>query len=151
MGRTTVLSHVHRIVGGVFLGVRQFLDALAARTPEAIEEAFLAMLDHALADTDLVIVDDLHLVTAIVDSCTYTRSYLLDAALTAVLTEAAARERGWSLGLPVRSPNPLAVAPIPSRLPNSALRITPASARHGCRRRSRPASTTRKSTDLLRR
>ena len=107
MGRTTVLSHVHRIVGGVFLGVRQFLDALAARTPEAIEEAFLAMLDHALADTDLVIVDDLHLVTAIVDSCTYTRSYLLDAALTAVLTEAAARGKRLVFGTAGEEPQPV--------------------------------------------
>ena len=47
MGRTTVLSHIHGIVGGVFLGVRQFLNELTARAPQAIEEAFLAMLDHA--------------------------------------------------------------------------------------------------------
>ncbi len=98
MGRTTVLSHVHGVVGGVFLGARQFLDELTARAPEAIEEAFLAMLDHALTDNDLVIVDDLHLVTMVVDSCSYTRSYLLDAALTAVTTEAIARNKKLIFG-----------------------------------------------------
>jgi SpoVK/Ycf46/Vps4 family AAA+-type ATPase len=98
MGRTTVLSHMHGIVGGVFLGVRQFLNELTARAPQAIEEAFLAMLDHALADYDLVIVDDLHLVTTVVDSCSYTRSYLLDAALTAVTAEAIAKNKKLIFG-----------------------------------------------------
>lgn len=98
MGRTTVLSHVHGIAGGIFLGVRQFLNELTARPPEAIEEAFVAMVDQALADADLVIVDDLHLVTAVVESCDYARSNLLDAALTAIVTEAAARNKKLIFG-----------------------------------------------------
>ncbi len=98
MGRTTVLAHVHGIAGGIFLGIRQFLNELTARTPEAIEEAFLGILDRALAGADLVIVDDLHLVTAIVDSCSYIRSYLLDAALTAVMSEAVASNKRLIFG-----------------------------------------------------
>ena len=98
MGRTTVLSHIHSIVGGVFLSIRQFLNELTARAPEAIEEAFLAMLDQALADHNLVIVDDLHLVTAVVNNCDYTRSHLLDAALTAILTDAIARNKKLIFG-----------------------------------------------------
>src|SRR5580700_3740918 len=77
MGRTAVLSHVHSIVGGTFLSIRQFLDELIGRTPEAIEEAFLSMLDKALAAADLVIDDDLHLVNAVVQGCSYARSNLL--------------------------------------------------------------------------
>jgi transitional endoplasmic reticulum ATPase len=93
MGRTTVLSHVHAIAGGIFLSIRQFLDQLTAREPAAIEEAFLTMLDWAMLDADLVIVDDLHLVTAVVDSCDYMRSNLLDAALTAVMADITARNK----------------------------------------------------------
>src|SRR5579863_1549201 len=89
MGKTTVLQKVHRQAGGRMLGVRQFLEALAARGPTAIEEAFLAMLDEAVAGHDIVFVDDLHLVTNIVEGCDYQRAHLLDAALTAVLGEAA--------------------------------------------------------------
>ncbi|HLK64659.1 MAG TPA: AAA family ATPase [Bryobacteraceae bacterium] len=88
-GKTTILEEVHRQAGGVLLGVRQFLVELISRGPAAIEEAFLAMLDQALAGNELVLVDDLHLVTNIVDDCEYPRSHLLDAALTAVLAEAA--------------------------------------------------------------
>ena len=91
MGKTTVLLEVHRQAGGAFLGVRQFLDVLIAREPAAIEEAFLEMLDTALAGHDIVFVDDLHLITNVLESCDYPRTYLLDAALTAVLGEAAAQ------------------------------------------------------------
>jgi len=107
MGRTTVLAHVHSAAGGVLLGVRQFLKELTARTPEAIEEAFLAMLDRALVDADLVFVDDLHLVTAIVNGCDYPRTYLLDAALTAVMTEAAARNKKLIFGTAGDEPPPV--------------------------------------------
>src|SRR5579863_484234 len=79
MGRTTVLAHFHALFGGIFLGVRELLNELTARAPEAIEEAFLAILDRALADADLVIVDDLHLVRAVVDNCNYHRTNLLEA------------------------------------------------------------------------
>jgi hypothetical protein len=90
-GKTTILQEVHRQAGGKLLGVRDFLEALIARGPAAIEEAFLAMLDAAVAGHDLVLVDDLHLVANIVEDCEYPRSHLLDAALTAVLGEAAAQ------------------------------------------------------------
>ncbi|HTS29896.1 MAG TPA: ATP-binding protein [Bryobacteraceae bacterium] len=90
-GKTTVLQEVHRQAGGHMLGVRQFLEALNARGTSAIEEAFLGMLDDAVAAHALIFIDDLHLVTNIVDDCDYPRSHLLDAALTAVLGEAAAQ------------------------------------------------------------
>src|SRR5882757_3748084 len=61
-GKTTILRKAHAKLGGAFAGVRQFLSALDGRQPAAIEEAFLAMLEEALASKDLVIVDDLHLV-----------------------------------------------------------------------------------------
>jgi predicted AAA+ superfamily ATPase len=98
MGRTTVLSHVHQVAGGIFLSIREFLDQLTAREPAAIEEAFLTMIDWAMLDADLVILDDLHLVTAVVDSCEYTRTNLLDAVLTALLSAATARGKKLVFG-----------------------------------------------------
>src|SRR2546422_11739697 len=88
MGRSTILRKAHATLGGALVGVRQFLALLSARQPMAIEETFLDMIEQALASHDLVIVDDLHLVTNVVDSCDYPRGFLLDAALTSILGEA---------------------------------------------------------------
>ena len=99
MGRTTVLRSLHSSTGGAFAAVRQFMDILASRQPAAIEEAFLQMIEEALASHDLVIVDDLHLVTSVVESCNYARSYMLDAALTAIMGEAGARNKKLVFGV----------------------------------------------------
>jgi hypothetical protein len=99
MGRSTILRKVHSVLGGAFVGVRQFIDALSARQPEAIEEAFLNAIEEVLASNNLVTVDDLHLVTSVVDNCDYPRSYLLDAALTAMLGEASARKKKLVFGV----------------------------------------------------
>jgi transitional endoplasmic reticulum ATPase len=107
VGRTTVLRHIHAVAGGALLEIRAFLDALCAREPDAIEESFLAMLDAALAAHDLVIVDDLHLVTAIVDKFRYRRAFLLDAALTAILGEAVALKKKLIFGVEDDLPWPL--------------------------------------------
>ena len=89
-GKTTVLDYVHQKLGGVRIGVREFLSKLAAYEPFAIEEAFLDMLDAAVAQHDLVIVDDLHLIKNVAESCDYTRKNLFDAVMTAALAAAAA-------------------------------------------------------------
>jgi len=68
------------------------MDILASRQPAAIEEAFLQMIEEALASHDLVIVDDLHLVTSVVETCNYAR-YMFDAALTAIMGEDGARNK----------------------------------------------------------
>lgn len=84
-GKTTVLDNVHAELGGARIGVREFLSKLAAFEPFAIEEAFLDLLDAAVAAQDLVIVDDLHLIKNIVESCDYTRKGLFDCVMTAAL------------------------------------------------------------------
>ncbi len=107
MGKTIILRKAHARLGGAFLGVRQFLRTLEARQPAAIEEAFLAMLEEAIAGHDLVIVDDLHLVTNIVDNFHYSRRYLLDAALTSILGEAGAQKKKLLFGVHGDSPWPV--------------------------------------------
>ena len=84
-GKTTVLDYVHQKLGGVRIGVREFLIKLAAYEPSAIEEAFLDLIDAEIAQHDLVIVDDLHLIKNVVESCDYTRKNLFDAVMTAAL------------------------------------------------------------------
>ena len=72
-GMTTILEMLHAARGGVIIGVREFLAGLMASDPLAIEEAFLRMIEDAMHAHDLVIVDDLHLVTNIVDNYNYSR------------------------------------------------------------------------------
>ncbi len=88
-GKTTVLGYVHRQLGGVLIGVRKFLAKLAGYEPAAVEEAFLDLFDEHIAEHDLLIVDDLHLVKNVVESCDYIRKSLFDAVLTAALESAA--------------------------------------------------------------
>jgi transitional endoplasmic reticulum ATPase len=88
MGRTTILTSLHNATGGVSLDIRQFLSLLAQRDPLAIEESFLQWIDQALRESDLAIVDDLHLIAAVVNSYDYPRSGLLDVVLTTLVDEA---------------------------------------------------------------
>jgi MoxR-like ATPase len=77
-GKTTVLRHIHKQRGGAYIGVRAFRGT--------VEGAFLRAIEDAIHAYDLVLVDDLHLVTGA--SRRNTRRYLLDAALTSLLGEA---------------------------------------------------------------
>jgi transitional endoplasmic reticulum ATPase len=94
-GKTTILERIQQVAGGVLVGMEQFTDLLAERQPGAIEEAFRDLIEWALASHDLAIVDDLHLITEVVESCDYPRGNLLNAVLTAIL--AGARARGKKL------------------------------------------------------
>jgi len=65
------------------------------------------MMERSLADCDLVIVDDLHLLTSVTDSSYYQRTYLLDAALTAILAETGARAKKLVFGAEDELPWPI--------------------------------------------
>ncbi len=92
-GKTTVLTHVHRELGGTRIGVREFLAKVSAHGADAFEEAFLDLIDTAIGQHDVVIVDDLHLIKNIVDSCDYNRQSLFDAVMKAVLADVAAARK----------------------------------------------------------
>ncbi|HVV44499.1 MAG TPA: ATP-binding protein [Bryobacteraceae bacterium] len=90
-GKTTVLDEIHRELGGVRVGVSEFLAGLTAGDPLAIEEAFLAAMEKAMLRAELVIVDDLHLIRNITESYKYTRGNLFTLVLSSILADAARR------------------------------------------------------------
>lgn len=99
LGRTTVLESVRDSTGGAFLSCSHFMERLRAHQPKALEETFVEMALDRLKGSELVIVDDLHLIREIVDRYEYPRQHLFEVALTAILNEAASRGRKMLFGL----------------------------------------------------
>jgi transitional endoplasmic reticulum ATPase len=89
VGRTTVLRQLHRELGGAFLNMRDFTATLRHRDPAALEETFEQLVLEALEAHDVVIVDDLRLLSAVTSHHFYPRYDLLDAPLTTLTTFAA--------------------------------------------------------------
>jgi hypothetical protein len=82
--------------------------SLASHRSYAIEDALLQTIERALDAYDLVIVDDLHMMTRIVSSRGSASTYLLDAALTAILAEAAVARKKLVFSLEGDLPWPIA-------------------------------------------
>lgn len=106
-GKTLILGEIHRACGGALLGMREFISSLQSHAPAAIEESFVRMVERAMADHDVVLIDDLHRVMNTVESCNYPRAELLDAALTAVLGEAVSLGRKLLFVVEDRVPSPI--------------------------------------------
>jgi len=92
-GRTTVLRAVEAATGGALIGAREFMSVLAGHQAAAIEEAFVSLMDRVLDRHGFAILDDFHLINAVVNACDYPRTWLLDVALTAILERAIARNQ----------------------------------------------------------
>jgi transitional endoplasmic reticulum ATPase len=92
MGKTTILNELQAAIGGVLLNSSEFLVELGWRHPLAIEESFLDAVRRGLAQSNLVMVDDLHLVYNVVgNGCgTYPRNGLIEAPAESLMAEAAA-------------------------------------------------------------
>jgi ATP-dependent 26S proteasome regulatory subunit len=88
MGKSTILRKLASQRPSCLLGAREFMDALSAGAPAALEEAFLRVIDEAIDGHELIIFDDLSLITDVTGACDYTRSHLLDVALTAAADKA---------------------------------------------------------------
>jgi hypothetical protein len=70
------------------LGSKELHAVRETQGPAAIEEAFFRMIEDGLVADDLVLVDDLTMVTDAARAGGHSREHLLDAALTAILAEA---------------------------------------------------------------
>lgn len=84
-GKTTVLRDFRAETGGLFLGMREFMRAVDKREPLALEEAWIQLVEASFEKHDLVMLDDLQLIAAVVDGYSYPRSNLWDIAITAVV------------------------------------------------------------------
>lgn len=109
-GRSTVLAALHDRLGGVLLTVKDFVAALEKRHPLALEEAFFERAFDALREHDTVIVDDLHVVTAVMrGGCHfYPRAGLLDAPVTLLVNYAVESGKTLIVGTDGQVPDPIA-------------------------------------------
>src|SRR5579884_3567436 len=110
-GKTTVLREVHRARGGAFLTMKDYIDALRERHPLAMEETLEQMIAQALESDDIVILDDLNLITDVICGCqgfsVYPRARFLDAPLTHLATYAAETRKKLIFGCQKSAPGPI--------------------------------------------
>ena len=92
-GKTTILNTLRAETGGTLLGMRNFVDMLMLRRPDAIEQSFAEMIEEAMADHEVVLVDDFHLITAVTGHYNYTRAGLMDAVLEGIVSTICAQSR----------------------------------------------------------
>lgn len=113
-GKTTLIRAVHERLGGRRLGATDLQAATAARHPLAIEDAVFDLIDEALQEHRVVHVDDLDLITRVVEGCgSYPRGGFINLALAALAERAAASDKtivvaGTMLGSALRRPGNVA-------------------------------------------
>jgi ATP-dependent 26S proteasome regulatory subunit len=107
-GKSTLLREIHHGVGGAFLNMADFLDAMREHHPLALEEAFEDMLLEALSMHPAVIVDDFHLLYDVV-CCNhmYQRRGFLEAPLQTLCTYAQERQKKLIFGNHGATPTPV--------------------------------------------
>jgi hypothetical protein len=86
MGRTTMLEELHRLKGGEFLRMKDYIDELRQQNPFTMEEALEQIIMRSLRRNDLVILDDLDLVYNVICGCHYDSAYPRSKYIEAVLT-----------------------------------------------------------------
>lgn len=105
LGKSTMLHELHSRIGGRMIALKDTLDVLQHRHPLAIEESFRNVVLEALADSDVVLVDDL----SVVEQCRghFCPRSLLDAALTTACVCAEEAEKTLIFTGTGRAPEPV--------------------------------------------
>ena len=95
LGRTTVLEQAHSRLGGSLLSAADLQrSANDARHPLALEDAFYSLMGDALKRDSVVLLDDMHLLSAVVEGChMYPRGGFINLALTAIASGLGATRR----------------------------------------------------------
>src|SRR5205807_2128049 len=88
-GKTAILRELQRRQGAGWRATENFVDLLGPRHPLALEEAFGEWVMQALAEHDLVVLDDLNLLTDVVSG--YCGGYPRTGLVNVVLKKLAAR------------------------------------------------------------
>jgi SpoVK/Ycf46/Vps4 family AAA+-type ATPase len=84
-GKTMLLHAAHTQLGGVLIGAGEIQASFAGRHPLALEDALYDLLANALDAHHVVLVDDAHLLIAVMEGChSYPRSGLVHVGLTAL-------------------------------------------------------------------
>jgi len=92
-GKTTVLNQVHAKMGGTRVGMPEFLSRIGLRLRAGVEDAFVEVVEEALADAELVLVDDLNRARDIAENGNNPKAGLFDAALAVILEKAVHQEK----------------------------------------------------------
>jgi transitional endoplasmic reticulum ATPase len=93
-GKSTLLAAAQERLGGTVLGARDLQASIALRHPLAIEDGLFELVDHALNEHEVVLIDDLDLVTRVVEGCNaYPRGGFIGLALTALIERAVSANR----------------------------------------------------------
>ncbi len=107
-GKTTVLREIQAGAGGAFLTIKEFLDAMRSRHPLSMEETLGQMMMDAMAAHDLVIVDDLDLLSNAIGGCSsYPRAGFADAPLAVVAAYASEAGKKLVFGTADGAPTPI--------------------------------------------
>jgi ATP-dependent 26S proteasome regulatory subunit len=111
MGRTTLMEELHRLRGGEFLTMKDYIDDLRVQNPLAMEETLEHMLMRSLSRNDLVIMDDLSLVYQVVCGCGYGDSYprakFVEAILTSMASHVLSTKKTIVFGVGGTIPSPI--------------------------------------------
>jgi len=111
MGRTTILEEFHRIKGGEFLSMKDYIDELRLQNPLAMDETLEHMLMRSLSRNDLVIMDDLSLIYQVICGCgygdAYPRSKFVEAILTSVVDAVLESHKALVVGVSGSIPEPI--------------------------------------------
>jgi transitional endoplasmic reticulum ATPase len=95
LGKTTVLREAHARLGGVMLGTAELQRAASeSRHPLALEDVFYRLIGDVLDEHPVVLLDDMHLLSAVVEGChAYPRARFINVAMTALAARVAATGR----------------------------------------------------------
>lgn len=85
-GKTMILRYLEAALKAACVNTGAFMDRLKYRSPAALEETFVEVLEEVLQTRDVLFVDDFHLLTKVVQGYDYPRANLLNAAIKAVLS-----------------------------------------------------------------
>jgi hypothetical protein len=98
-GKTTILTELHRQVGGAFLKMKDFVEASARNHPLALEETLYRLIFDALKSHAVVIVDDVHLLDLYSAGCHfYPRSGYFNSIMMGLCTYALEAKKKLILG-----------------------------------------------------
>ncbi len=87
MGKTSILRFIYSLSGGSFLSISNFITLLRDRSPLALEETFLELIEQHARTESVVIIDDLHVITNVVSGYSYPRRRFFEAVLTALFED----------------------------------------------------------------